>query len=90
MDVGPEISAKIMKGNGEVVHWSTYRGLKEDKWKNHAYIYLGKQFDSNIEDRFGPDVSPDDFPDINLEDTPLYLIYEDYTTDVEGGFTGNN
>ena len=50
---------------------------------------LRKDFDSNIKDRFGPDVSPDGFPDINLEDTPLYKMYEDGTTDVEGGFSGN-
>ena len=38
---------------------------------------------------FGPDVSPDNFPDVNLEDTPLYKIYKDDTTDVEGGFSFN-
>ena len=31
IDVGPEMSDKIMKGNGKVFHWSTYRGLKEYK-----------------------------------------------------------
>ena len=29
IDVGPEMTANIMKGNGEVAHRSTYRGLKE-------------------------------------------------------------
>ena len=38
--------------------------------------------------KFGPDISPDDFPRVNLEDTPLYDICEDDTTDVEGGFSG--
>ena len=50
---------------------STYRGLNEDKWKNQANISLREEFDSNIKDRFGPDVSPYDYPDINLDDTPL-------------------
>ena len=45
--------------------------------------------DSNIKDRFGPDVSPDNFTDIILEDTPLYEMYEYDTTDVEVGLAGN-
>ena len=38
---------------------------------------------------FGPDISPDYFPDVNLEDTPLYEMYEDDTTDVGGGLAVN-
>ena len=89
IDVGPAMTAKIMKGNGEVVHRSIYRGFKEYKWTNQACIFLRKELDSNIKDRFGPDVSPDNFPDVNLEDTPLYEMCEDETTDAEGGLEGN-
>ena len=89
IDVGTEMTVKIMKGNGEVVHLSTYRGMKEDKWTNQAHILLRKEFNNNIKDRFGPDVSPEMFPDINLEDTILYEMYEDDTTDMEGGLSGN-
>ena len=32
----------------------------------------------------GPEISPDDFPDAILEDTPMYDMYEDDTTDAEG------
>ena len=83
------MTANIMKVNGEVVHWSTYHGLKEDKWKNQAHISLRKDFDSKFKDGFKPDVSPDDFPDVNLEDTPLYNMYEYYTKYVEGNLAGN-
>ena len=89
IDVGPEITAKIIKGNGEVVHRSTSRGLKEDQCTNQDHISLRKEFDSKIKDRFGPDISPDNFPDINLEDTRLYEMYEYDTTDVECGLAGN-
>ena len=89
IDVGPYMTAKITKGNGEVMHWSTYRGLKEYEWKNQAHISLRKDFDSNIKYRFDPDVSPDDFPDINLEDKPSYTMYDDDTTDVEGSLAVN-
>ena len=40
IDVGQEITAKIMRENGEVVHRSTYRGLKEYKKSNQSHIYL--------------------------------------------------
>ena len=39
---------------------------------------------------FGPEISPDGFPDINLKDTPLYEMYEDNTTDVKGVLAGKN
>ena len=51
---------------------------------------MRKDFDSNIKDRFGTDILPDDFPGVNLEDTPLYDMHGDDTTDVKGGLEGNN
>ena len=39
---------------------------------------------------FGPDILPDNFPDVNSEDTPLYDMYKDNTMDEEGGLSGNN
>ena len=65
IDVGPKITAKIMRVNGEVLHQSTYRGLKEEEWTNQSRIQLRKESDSNIKDRYGPDISPGNFPDIN-------------------------
>ena len=41
-----------------------------------VHIWLRKKFDSIIKDRYGPDISPDNSPDINLEGTPLYDMYE--------------
>ena len=38
IDVGPEMTAKIMRVNGEVLHQSTYRGLKEEEWTNQSRI----------------------------------------------------
>ena len=49
---------------------------------------LRREFDSNTKDIFGPEISRGNFTDINLEDTPIYEMYEDNTTDMEGGFLG--
>ena len=81
--------AKPMKLNGDVVHRSTYCGLNEDEWINQAHILLRREFDSNTKESFGQDISPDNYPDVDLEDTPLYEMYEDYTTDLKGGLAGN-
>ena len=83
------MTANITKGNGEVVHWSKYRGQKEDKWTNQDYISLRKEFVSNITDRFEPDLYPENFPNVNFEDKPLYGMYKDDTTDVQDGLVGN-
>ena len=77
-----------MKVNGEVVHRSTYRGLNQDQKSNQAHILLRKEFDNIIRYNFGTDISPDNYPGVNLEDTPLYEIYQDDTTNAEGGFAG--
>ena len=55
------------------------------KRTNQVYILLGKE----MEDRFGQEISPDNFPYLNLEDTLLYEIYENNITDVKGGLAGN-
>ena len=88
--VGPEITANIMKSNGEVMYRSTYRGLQEEEKSNQSHVLLRKEFDNNIGDKLGPDIPPGKFLGFNLEDTPLYEMYEDDTTDAECGFPGNN
>ena len=47
IDFGPATMAKIMKANGEVVHRSTYRGLKEDDNSNQAHILLRRDCDNS-------------------------------------------
>ena len=88
IDVGPAMTDYIRKGNDEVLHRSTYRGLNEDKKSNQDHISSRKDFNINIIDNLGPEISPDNFPDVNMEDTPFYEMYEDNTTDVESGLAG--
>ena len=70
------------------MHWSTYCGLKKDEKSNKTHISFRKEFDNSIRDKLGPYISPDDFLDVNLEYTPLYEMYENDTTDAEGGLAG--
>ena len=66
LNVGPEMTAKITKENGEVVHRYTYDDLTESEAHNLVHISRRETFDKNICVKLGPDVSPDDFPDINI------------------------
>ena len=77
IDVGPAMTAKIMKSNGEVVYRSTYRPLTDAEKVNAAHIAMRKEYDENIAERYGPDATPDDFPDIKEWNTPEYPQYSD-------------
>ena len=88
IDVGPAMKTNITKANGEVLHRLTYHGLKEDKKSNQAHVSSRKEFDNSTREKLGTKISPDNFLDVNLEDTRLYEMYEDNTTDEEGVFTG--
>ena len=66
-----------MKENGEVAHRSTYDALTEIEAQKLAHISRRETFDKKISVKLGPYVSPDDLTDINIEDTPLYDLYED-------------
>ena len=41
-------------------------------------------FNKNVSVKLGPDVSPETFPDINLEYIPLYDFYKDGHKDSKG------
>ena len=66
-DVGPALTAKILKQNGEVVHWSSYRGLTPEEIVNPVEQAAMKSFNESIEVKLGPKASIDDFKDLGIE-----------------------
>ncbi len=82
IDVGPAMTAKILKFNEEVLHWYTYRGLTDAEVINQAHINFQEEFDEAIGTKFGADCSPEDFPDIALEDAPHYNKFYDVDIDL--------
>ena len=77
IDVGPALTAKILKANGEVVYRSTYRALTDKELANAAHVCRRVEFDLNILDKFGPETTPDDFPDLDIPDTPELNPFDD-------------
>ena len=82
IDIGPALTAKILKQNGEIVHHSTYRGLTPEELASPTEQDAQTTFDESIERALGPETKVDDFKELNIEDTPIFDKYED---DDEGG-----
>ena len=79
MDVGSTLTAKILKGNGQVVYRSTIQHLTPDELIAPANIAHLNDFDTGIGTALGPSATWDDFPakdctpdlDIDLDDASL-------------------
>jgi hypothetical protein len=70
INVGPTLTAKILKANGEVVYRPAYHTLTDVEWANAVHVCCQVEFNLNILNKFGPETTPDDFPDLNIPDTP--------------------
>ena len=74
--IGPTITAKIFKQNGQVLHRSTYTPDEiADKDRSDAR----EQFMVRVHEKSGPQVLPRELEDIGLEITPQNDPYEDKT-----------
>ena len=54
IDVGPEMTSKFTKDNGQVVYRSTYSALTDSEIHNISPIYIRETFDKNMAERYGP------------------------------------
>ena len=76
IDVGPAMSAKILKANGAVVHRSTYRPLTLEEQSLPDEIKEREAFDQAILAKLGPKMDPSD-PVLEDAETPHYDLYSD-------------
>ena len=76
IDIGPAMTAKILKGNGQVVHRTTYRGLTPEEQDDPNHQRLRESFDKEVTGKLGPKMSPHDLTDADA-DTPEYETYAD-------------
>ena len=82
-NIGPAMTAKILKSNGEVLYRSTYRGLTTTELQSDNEKQKRELFDKLIYERLGGNVEADaDLDAIDAEAvTPTLELYEE---DVEG------
>ena len=79
--IGPILTEKILKMNGEVVHQSTYWSLTTQDLNDEED--LRHEFDKKIEEKLGPKAKVNNFDDMNMEETPTFEMYGD-----NNGFKG--
>jgi hypothetical protein len=82
INVGPALTARILKANGEAVYRSTYCELTTTKVSNAAHISRRIEFDISIMDRNGPETAPNNFPDLIICNTPKLNLFDNI--DIEG------
>ena len=78
INIGPALTAKILKSNRQVLYMSTYHGLTDDEHYENAEVQKQKLFDSLIKSKLGSPLSFCDLQDLDPNiTTPHYELYED-------------
>jgi hypothetical protein len=80
IDIGPAMTRKILKNNGMVMYRSSVRSLTLDEIQSPTELNERQEFDTAIEETFGPAMNNNDFQDdSDYEDfvTPTFYCYED-------------
>ena len=81
-DIGPAMTAKILKDTGWVTNRSTFRALTQDEWDDPKEKEARAAFDAKIATTFGDKSKPEDF---GVEfDTAETQLYEDDEQDSMG------
>jgi transposase len=75
-DIGPAMTAKILKSNGQYVHRTTLRALTDDEIASPDELRERTEWDDAIRAKLGPGSTMDDFKDDDVE-TPTYDLYAD-------------
>ena len=82
IDAGPAMTAKFLKANRQVIYRVTYWGLSEKKVTDKVQVAQRDEFNASIAQKWGPDCTPEDFPDVALEDTPHYNQFDAVNIDL--------
>ncbi|KAI2502750.1 Reverse transcriptase (RNA-dependent DNA polymerase) [Fragilaria crotonensis] len=84
IDIGPAMTRKVLKANGEVVYRSTVRSLTPDEIADATARTAREKFTESVNKIFGEGFKYEDFasnPELESFDTPIYDRYDD---DVDG------
>ena len=77
IDIGPAMTAKILKCNGEIVHRSTFRELTQAEWESEDGKEARRLYDEAIHHKLGQPSTDGDFEDVPETETPAYDFYGD-------------
>ena len=77
IDIGPAMTRKVLKANGQVLHRSTVRPLTPDEWESPDEKKAHQEFDVSVHRVLGDSYSWEDFKDDPEMETPSMDPYED-------------
>jgi hypothetical protein len=80
IDIGPAMTRKVLKDNGQVVYRSTVRPLTADKMSDPVVTRQREAYDKRILTKLGPMLSKDELasdPELVDAITPEYKLYVD-------------
>ena len=73
MDIGPAICSKIIKSNGQIINFSSYRAIMEEEIQDPTQKKLHNEFDSELIKKLGQPMSEQALHSIDPADfTPEY------------------
>ena len=76
MDIGPAMTSKVLKQNGQVLYTSTLRPMKPNKLNDPGEIKQWKEFDEAIKLKLGNPMSDQTLKELGIE-TPEHERYAD-------------
>ena len=78
IDIGPAITSKVLKANGQVIYTSTYCALTDDEMANPEEIKACDVFDAAVTSKLGAPIFKNDLPSLDIDaETPMFELYED-------------
>jgi hypothetical protein len=80
IDIGPAMTRKILKANGQIVYRSTVRHLTPDEMADEAMKRKREEFTNSVNSALGEGFKYEDFandPELESFDTPTYQTYSD-------------
>ena len=78
IDIGPAMTSKVLKGNGQVIYTSTYHAIADDEMAKPEEVKARQAFDAALATKLGAPMSKHDLPSEGVDaDTPTFELYED-------------
>ena len=76
-DIGPAMTANILKANVKYAYRSTLRGMPDNEKVYSVHSCLRKEFDRHVANKIEKKAKIDNFPDQEDIETPHHDLYDD-------------
>ena len=98
LDIGPAMTAQILKRNGQIIYTSSYRHLNDHELNDPKHLAMQKSFEIEINKRLGEPITEEDIKAIDpealtpqydpVDPTQSYPDIDDATPEYQDGYIG--